>query len=122
MPQDNSDLLTHARQLRRDMTQEERKLWYLFLRRYPVKFYKQKIVGPYIVDFFCHPARLVLELDGSQHYSDEGQSYDKRRSAFLEQQGLLVLRFSNREINQEFAAVCQKIDDTVKQRIGGGEG
>ena len=119
MSQNNNDLLTRAKQLRRDMTQEERKLWYLFLRSYRVKFYKQKIIGPYIADFYCHSARLVLELDGSQHYSDEGQSYDRRRNAFLEQQGLLVLHFSNLEINREFSAVCQKIDDSVRERLDG---
>ena len=114
--QDHATLLARAKQLRRDMTPEERKLWYLFLRYYPVKFYKQKVVGPYIVDFYCHRARLVVELDGSQHYFDEGQRYDERRSAFLERQGLLVLRFSNREINREFDAVCGMIDDTVRRR------
>ena len=115
--QDHATLLTRAKQLRRDMTPEERKLWYLFLRQYPIKFYKQKIVGSYIVDFYCHSARLAVELDGSQHYSDEGQRYDAQRSAFLEKQGLLVLRFSNLEVNREFDAVCQMIDDTVQGRL-----
>ena len=112
----NNELLPRAKALRRDMTPHERKLWYLFLRHYPVKFYKQRIIDSYIVDFYCASAKLVVELDGWQHYEDAGQQYDARRTADLQRYGLQVLRFSNREIDREFQAVCEQIDNVVKQR------
>ena len=112
----NNELLPNAKSLRRDMTPHERKLWYLFLRHYPVKFYKQRIIDSYIVDFYCASAKLVVEVDGWQHYEKAGQQYDTARSAVLARYGLTVLRFSNREIDREFPAVCQQIDEVVKQR------
>ena len=112
----NDALLPNARRLRREMTPQERKLWYLFLRQYPVKFYKQRIIESYIVDFYCASVRLVIELDGSQHYEDDGREKDHRRDADLERLGLFVLRFSNREIEREFPTVCEKIDQTIKVR------
>ena len=113
----NNQLLHRARQLRRDMTLQERKLWYLFLRAYPVKFYKQRIIGSFIADFYCHAARLVIELDGSQHYEPQGLAYDEERTAVLAQYGLAVLRFSNHDINTQFCAVCEQIDETVQRRL-----
>ena len=113
----NPDLLPLAKKLRREMTPHERKLWYLFLRNYPVKFYKQKVIQRFIVDFFCPGAKLVIEVDGSQHYEDSGVLSDKQRDQALQELGLGVLRFSNREINRAFAAVCRKIDDTIKERL-----
>ncbi len=98
------------------MTPQERKLWYMFLRTYPVKFYKQRIIESFIVDFYCHAAKLVIEIDGSQHYEPQGQAYDEERTAILKKYGLEVLRFSNREINTDFRAVCEHIDNTVKAR------
>ena len=77
------DLLDNARKLRRDMTPQERKLWYLFLKEYPVKVYKQRIIGPYIVDFYCASAKLVIEIDGSQHYEKSGKDRDVARDAYL---------------------------------------
>ena len=82
IPKDTSQLET-ARRLRREMTPHERKLWYLFLRKYPVKIYKQRIIGRFIVDFYCAAAKLVIELDGSQHYEPLGMVYDSERSAFF---------------------------------------
>lgn len=102
----NNQLLGQARKLRRDMPPQERKLWYLFLRTYPLKIYKQRIIDSYIVDFYCAPAKLVIEIDGSQHYSQEGQEHDQRRSEALARYGIQVLRLSNREVNGEFDAVC----------------
>lgn len=99
------------------MTPHERKLWYLFLRKYPVKIYKQRIIGSYIVDFYCASARLVIEVDGSQHYEPQGLDYDAERSNFLEALGLKVLRFSNREIDREFQSVCEQIDFTIQERL-----
>lgn len=99
------------------MTPQERKLWYSFLRTYPVKFYKQRIIGPFIVDFYCASAKLVIELDGWQHYEELGVDYDQRRDHFMTEQGLFVLRFSNREINEEFSSVCDAIDLVVHERL-----
>ena len=115
IPKDNAKL-DRARQLRREMTPHERKLWYLFLRKYPVKIYKQRIIGKYIVDFYCASAKLIIELDGSQHFEQEGQDYDAERTAFLEKQGLKVIRYSNRDIDRDFQAVCEHIDLTIKER------
>ena len=114
--ENDSSLLPNARRLRKEMTPHERKFWYLFLRRYPIKIYKQKIIRPYIVDFYCAPAKLVIELDGSQHYEDTGRTGDQVRDETLRQAGLLVLRFSNREIDREFPAVCEQIDRTIRER------
>ena len=99
------------------MTPHERKLWYLFLRKYPVKFFKQRIIGSYIVDFYCSSAKLVIEIDGSQHYDIQGMEYDAHRSAFLESFGLKVVRFSNRDIDRNFSSVCEQIDLIIKERL-----
>ena len=112
----NNDLLNNARQLRKEMTPQELRLWYRFLRTYPVKIYKQRIIGSYIVDFYCASAMLVIEIDGSQHYDDAGVEYDAQRTAYLESLGLRVIRYSNREINCSFAAVCEQIDQIIKAR------
>ena len=98
-----------AQDLRRNMTKEERHLWYDFLRRLPVTFNRQKVIPPYIVDFYCAGAKLVIELDGSQHYERTGIVSDRERDAFLSGLGLTVLRYSNRDINQNFENVCQDI-------------
>ena len=116
IPKDNSQL-ENARQLRREMTPHERKLWYLFLRKYPVKIYKQRIIGRYIVDFYCAGAKLAIEIDGSQHYEPHGMAYDTERSVFLSELGLEVLRFSNRDIDRDFRAVCEQIDITIQSRL-----
>ena len=115
MPKDNTQL-ENARQLRREMTPHERKLWYLFLRKYPVKIYKQRIIGRFIVDFYCASARLVIEVDGSQHYEPQRADYDSERSEFLAALGLEVLRFSNREIDRDFHGVCTQIDLVIQKR------
>ena len=113
IPKDNAQL-ENARRLRREMTPHERKLWYLFLRKYPVKIYKQRIVGRFIVDFYCASARLVIELDGSQHYEPRGLAYDAKRSQFLMSLGLEILRFSNRDIDKDFRGVCAQIDLIIR--------
>ena len=116
IPKDNSQL-ENARRLRREMTPHERKLWYLFLRKYPVKIYKQRIIGRFIVDFYCASAQLIIEVDGSQHYEPQGMTSDFERSQFLEALGLQVLRFSNREIDRDFRGVCEQIDITIQKRL-----
>ena len=116
IPKDNSQL-ENARRLRREMTPHERKLWYLFLRKYPAKIYKQRIIGRFIVDFYCASAKLVIEIDGSQHYEPQGMAYDEERSVFLSSLGLEVLRFSNRDIDREFRGVCEQIDIAIQSRL-----
>ena len=116
IPKDNSKLEI-ARRLRREMTPHERKLWYLFLRKYPVKIYKQRIIGRYIVDFYCASAKLVIEVDGSQHYEPQGMKYDAERLDFLSDQGLRVLRFSNGDIDRDFRSVCEQIDITIRKLL-----
>ena len=116
IPKDNSQL-GNARRLRREMTPHERKLWYLFLRKYPVKIYKQRIIDRFIVDFYCASAKLVIEVDGSQHYEAQGVAYDAERSAFLSALGLGFLRFSNRDIDRDFRGVCEQIDITIQNRL-----
>ena len=118
IPKDNSQL-ENARRLRREMTPHERKLWYLFLRKYPVKIYKQRIIGRFIVDFYCASAKLVIEVDGSQHYEPQGKAYDEERSAFLSALDLAVLRFSNRDIDRDFRGVCEQIDNAIQYRLQG---
>ena len=109
--------LRNSQRLRKEMTKEERHLWYDFLRSYPVQFKRQFPIDNYIVDFYCHKARLVAELDGSQHYEPEKLEYDRRRTAFLEEKGLYVLRFSNLDVMREFRGVCQAVDLAVQARL-----
>ena len=116
IPKDNHQLET-ARQLRREMTPQERKLWYLFLRTYPVKIYKQRVIGRFIVDFYCASAKLVIEVDGSQHYEPQGMAYDDERTAFLSSLGLEVLRFSNRDVDRDFHGVCEQINLAIQARL-----
>ena len=110
-------LIENAKKLRKEMTKQERHLWYDFLRDYPIRFQRQKAIGSYIVDFYCHAARFAIELDGSQHYEEAAQQYDKQRTLDLEQMGLTVLRFTNLDINQRFEAVCMTIDREARMRI-----
>ena len=88
-----------------------------FLRKHPVIIYKQRIIGRFIVDFYCASAKLVIEVDGSQHYEPHGMAYDAERSAFLSALGLEVLRFSNQDIDREFHGVCEQIDITIQKRL-----
>ena len=111
------NILRNSQQLRKNMTKEERHLWYDFLKSYPLPFHRQYSFGEYIVDFYCHQANLILELDGSQHCEPEMIEYDRRRTAFLEQQGLFVLRISNLDVARQFRAVCEMIDQAIKQRL-----
>ena len=112
----NRKLDERAKELRREMTPHERKLWYMFLRYYPVKIYKQRIIDSFIVDFYCASAKLVIELDGSQHYEEQGLAYDAERTAILESYGLKVIRYSNYDIDRNFEAVCSQIDMIIKER------
>ena len=105
----NPKLKKNAQRLRREMTKEERHLWYDFLKKLPVTIKRQKIVGNYILDFYCASRKVAIELDGSQHYSNEGIEYDMDRDRFLEGFGIKVLRYSNYDVNKKFDAVCTDI-------------
>jgi len=113
----NKTLVPLARQLRKEMTKEERHLWYDFLRGYPIRFSRQKILGKYIVDFYCAKAKLVIELDGSQHYQQPQAEKDFSRDMFLSNYGLTVIRIPNNEINCNFQGVCEYIDLCVAQSL-----
>ena len=116
-PKHNAGLVSRARQLRKEMTKEERHLWYDYLRSYPNRFTRQKILGHYIADFYCAEAGIVIELDGSQHYEDENMVKDAERTAFLEGCGLKVIRIPNNEVSGNFYSVCEYIDSVVKKEI-----
>ena len=109
MHERNRMLLENARSLRRNMTKEERRLWYDFLRECPARFRRQEIIGNYIVDFYCSSAKLVVELDGSQHYETKGMERDRERTQFLNSLGICVLHFGNSEIWNSFRGVCEEI-------------
>ena len=102
-------LRDNARSLRKNMTKEERRLWYDFLKSLPVTVNRQKVLGSYIVDFYCAQAKLVIELDGSQHYDDAGRANDQARDIYLQALGLTVLRFSNYDVAKNFSGVCTEI-------------
>ena len=112
----NRNLKSNAQMLRKNLTKEEAHLWYQFLCRYPLRFRRQYVIGNYITDFYCHQAKMVVELDGSQHYSPEEIEYDQRRTNYLQSLGLCVLRFSNLDIMRRFRDVCEAIDRTAKER------
>ena len=109
-------LQEYARKLRKSATEEENLLWYQFLRTYPTQFRRQKVIGRYIVDFFCSEARLIVEVDGGQHFEDSGRISDAERTEYLEQmRGFQVLRFTNLEIKYQFTEVCSVIDRKARQ-------
>ena len=112
----NAKLSPNARTLRKNMTKEERHLWYDFLKTLPQTVHRQKILGQYIVDFYIASAQLVVELDGSQHYEAAGQIKDAQRDQYLQSIGCKVLRYSNADINQRFASVCEDIYNHLQER------
>ena len=105
----NRTLLDNARSLRKSMTKEERHLWYDFLRYCRPRFRRQEIVSNYIIDFFCHDAKIAIELDGSQHCEPGSLVYDHRRTSHLQSLGITVIRYSNLDIQKNFEGVCQHI-------------
>ena len=116
-PKHNKQLVPFAKQLRKEMTKEERHLWYDFLRTYSVRFSRQKVLGKYIADFYSAEAKLVIELDGSQHYEEINVEKDTDRTAFLEEYGLTVIRIPNNEVMRNFRGVCEYIDAAVRQSL-----
>ncbi|MBP3336961.1 MAG: endonuclease domain-containing protein [Clostridia bacterium] len=113
----NSKIVPFAKELRKNMTKEEKHLWYDFLRNYPLKFTRQKVLGKYIADFYCAKVNIVIELDGSQHYEDKGLANDEKRTAYLKQYGIKVIRISNLDVLKNFDGVCMHIDNEVKQSL-----
>ena len=105
----NPKLSANARTFRRNMTKEERHLWYDFLKGLSVMVHRQKVIGNYIVDFYIAEAKIVIELDGSQHYEDAGIRADQERDAYLRSVGLTILRYSNADVNYRFRSVCEDI-------------
>jgi len=112
----NKNLTPLSQTLRKNQTKEENLLWYRFLRHYPIPFRRQYVIGEYIADFFCHQARLVVELDGSGHYEPDQIEKDSCRTKYLEAQGVTVLRFTNLDVQRNFSSVCEAIDKKVKER------
>ena len=113
----NKKLQSNARILRKSSTPEENHLWYDYLKTYPIQFNRQKVIGNFIVDFYCKKAGLVIEIDGAQHYEEEALLYDAKRTEYLKAQNLHVLRFTNGEVNKKFSSVCAKIDQAVKEAM-----
>lgn len=117
----NSKNKPYAQKLRREATPQENHLWYDFLRDYPVQFRRQKQFDNYIVDFYCAKAKLVIEIDGSQHFEPEAMEYDAARTECLNELGLQVIRFTNDDINRNFIGVCQMIDEIIKEKLKDGK-
>ena len=117
MKEYNRDNISLAKTLRGSMTPEERHLWYDYLRNYPIRFQRQKAIGNYIADFYCARARLVIEIDGSMHGTEENRAKDKERTEYMESVGLSVIRFTNDDVKKRFRGVCIFIDETVKRSL-----
>ena len=111
----NGKNIVLAKNLRKRSTPQEKHLWYDFLSKYEIRFQRQKAIGEFIADFYCYKAKLVIEIDGSQHFTSVGEVKDKYRTEFLNDLGLTVIRFTNNQIDNEFLSVCEYIDDTVKK-------
>ena len=118
----NKKNIVFAKTLRKNATPQEKHLWYDFLANHAVRFQRQKAIDNFIADFYCHRAKLVIEIDGAQHYTEEGAQKDEFRTEILEGYDLKVIRFTNRQINTNFRGVCEYIDTVVKAslREGGG--
>ena len=105
----NADLTVFAKELRKNMTRHERHLWYDFLKTLPFTVHRQKVIGAYIVDFYIAEKKLVIELDGSQHYDLPGKQADVSRDHYLRKQGFMVLRYANSDVDKNFPGVCEDI-------------
>ena len=105
----NPELTPNARNLRKNMTKQERKLWYRFLNTLELRFRRQKVIGQYIVDFYCAEKKLAIELDGSQHFETKNIEKDAERTKFLNDKGIVVLRYTNLQVDKNFKSVCEDI-------------
>ena len=113
----NPNLTRFSQELRNNMTKEERHLWYDFLKKIPYTVNRQKVVGSYILDFYCAEAKIAIELDGAQHYEHSAKEKDEKRDEFLNQQGIVVLRYTNLELNRNFDGVCFDILRNIEASI-----
>ena len=113
----NKSLRNHSTELRNNATRQENHLWYDFLKKCRLQFYRQRIIGNYIVDFYCPKAKLVVELDGTQHYEKEAVEYDSIRTKYLNSLELQVIRFSNKDIDDNFDAVCEVIEEAILSQL-----
>lgn len=113
----NKENIPLAKELRRNMTPWERKLWYLFLKEYPIRFQRQKSIGNFIADFYCARVGLVIELDGRGHYEEDKQIQDRQRTEALENMKLTVVRIKNTDVDQKFREVCEYIDFAVRKKL-----
>jgi very-short-patch-repair endonuclease len=109
----NKKLTSYSQDLRKNATKEEKHLWFDFLKKYPIQFNRQKVIGSYIVDFYCDKAKLVVEIDGDQHGEENAMTYDNERTLYLNNLGIQVLRFSNAEISKAFEEVCINIHEKI---------
>ncbi len=106
-------LKSRADELRKNMTQQEWNLWYFYLRNHRLKWYRQRIIDRFIVDFYCHAAKLVIEIDGKQHYTEQGIAYDTERTQVLQGYALKVLRYTNQQLECKFQEVCWDIEKNL---------
>ncbi|MBR0447818.1 MAG: endonuclease domain-containing protein [Clostridia bacterium] len=113
----NKDNIPFAKELRKHMTKEERHLWYDYLRTYPIRFTRQKVMGRYILDFYCAQAKVAIELDGSQHFTDTEILKDTERTAYLLDYDIQVMRIPNNQVTTNFRGVCEAIDEVIKQSL-----
>ncbi|MBN2879905.1 MAG: endonuclease domain-containing protein [Clostridia bacterium] len=117
MHKHNKTLTETARKLRKNMTPQEKKIWYQFLCDYPVRILRQKVITRFIADFYCKKANLVIEIDGKQHYNESDLEKDRERTQIIESFGLKVVRFSNDDIDNNFEKVCNTIDKEIIDRL-----
>ncbi|MEL4107038.1 DUF559 domain-containing protein [Oscillospiraceae bacterium WX1] len=113
----NNKLKNRSQELRKNATKEERHLWYDFLKTFHLQFQRQKVIGNFIVDFYCEKAKLVIELDGAQHFEENVQIYDNERTAYLNGLGIAVIRFNNLDIQKNFSDVCAMIQIRIDELL-----
>ena len=109
----NPALVSRAKELRKNMTPAEKKLWYGYLRNFKFRVLRQRPIDHFIIDFYCPSLKLVIEVDGDSHFTAEGKKYDQERTQQLESYGLKVIRFTNQQVLQEFQSVCEAIEKSI---------
>ena len=111
----NAKLVPIAKNNRKNMTPQERHLWYCYLSKHRFHWQRQRVISGFIVDFYCHAAKLVIEIDGKQHYTEQGIAYDMERTQVLQEYGLKVLRYTNQQLEDNFQEVCWDIERNLQQ-------
>lgn len=115
MDEQRKKLIKNSQSLRKEMTKEERHLWYDYLKKSPFKVHRQYVVGNYILDFYIPCAKICIEIDGEQHYKSAVKEYDTERTEWLSSQGITMIRYDNRDINQRFRAVCDSLSRILEK-------